>query len=366
MNPAQRVIEKFGGQSGLARLIGKGQSTVAHWSKTGNVPAKWQTELLKLAREAGIDLSPGDFMDSPGYQSIQLGDKEPKIPKARWWGTLPMGEVELPVFVLDNGVRVISRTAATGLLTDKKGGGNLESYLRVEGLEGYISPDLPGLSIEFELEEVVNKKVVGFSAETFIEICRSYVKALSEGALKTDRQREIAVKASMFLASCAKVGLIALIDEATGYQYERAVDALQIKLKAFLAEEMREWEKTFPNELWIEFGRLTNWHGSVTQRPKYWGHLVTELVYGYLDADVTKWLKDNHPQPRHGRNWHQWLSEQYGLQKLVQHIYILIGVAKACHNMRELREKMAEMYGKGSVQLTLYLPRPRPDQLLPQ
>jgi hypothetical protein len=44
----------------------------------------------------------------------------------------------------------------------------------------------------------------------------------------------------MFLASCAKVGLIALIDEATGYQYDRAADALQVKLKAFLAEEMRE------------------------------------------------------------------------------------------------------------------------------
>jgi hypothetical protein len=358
VNTAQRVIEKFGGQSALARLINKGQSTVAHWSKTGTVPAKWQAELLKLGTEKGVSISASDFMDSPGYQPIPLKTDEPGIPKAKWLGTLPIGEAELPVFVLDNGVRVISRTAATGLLTDKKGGGNLESYLQVGALTKYIPQDLPGLSIEFELAEVVNKRVLGFSAETFIEICRAYVKALSEGALETDRQREIAVKASMFLASCAKVGLIALIDEATGYQYDRAVDALQVKLKAFLAEEMREWEKTFPNDLWAEFGRLTNWKGSVTQRPKYWGHLVTELVYGYLDADVTKWLKDNHPQPRHGRNWHQWLSEQYGLQKLVQHIYILIGVAKTCHNMRELKEKMAEMYGKSGVQLTLYLPRP--------
>ncbi len=131
------------------------------------------------------------------------------------------------------------------------------------------------------------------------------MKALSDGALETDRQREIAVKASIFLASRAKVGLIALIDEATSYQYDRAVDALQVKLKAFLAEEMREWEKTFPNDLWIEFGRLSNWKGSVTQRPKYWGHLVTELIYRYLDADVCRWLKNSHPQPRHGRNWHQ-------------------------------------------------------------
>ena len=362
MNPAEEVIAKFGSQSALARLIGKGQTTVQHWTKTGRIPAKWQAELLKLAEQQGIALSASDFLGtSPGYQSIALASKTRAIPKAKWLGALTIGEAELPVFVLDNGLRVVSRTGATGILTDKKGGGNLESYLRVEALARYIPPDLPGLLVEFQLEEVVNKTVQGFSAETFIEICRAYVRALSDGALDTDRQREIAIKASMFLASCAKVGLIALIDEATGYQYDRAADALRVKLKAFLAEEMRDWEKTFPDDLWVEFGRLTNWKGTVTHRPKYWGHLVTELVYTYLDADVCRWLKENKPQPQKGRNWHQWLSDQYGLKKLVQHIYTLIGVAKTCHDMRELREKMAEMYGKTPVQLTLYLPKPRPD-----
>jgi len=359
-NAAEQIVQKFGGQSALARLIGKGQSTVAHWVKTERIPAKWQPRLLKLAAERGLALSASDFMGSPDSNTPGNSVTVPGIPKATWWGVLPIGDAELPVFVLDNGLRVISRTGATGLLSDRKGGGNLENYLQVSALTPYMPPDLSGLSIEFQLH-ITNKTVKGFSAETFIEICGAYVKALADNALDTERQKEIAVKASMFLASCAKVGLIALIDEATGYQYDRAVDALQVKLKAFLAEEMREWEKTFPNELWVEFGRLTKWKGSVTQRPKYWGHLVTELVYGYLDPDVTKWLKENHPQPRHGRNWHQWLNEQYGLQKLVQHIYTLIGIGKACYNMRELKEKMAELYGKQSVQLTLYLPPPRPN-----
>jgi len=47
------------------------------------------------------------------------------------------------------------------------------------------------------------------------------------------------------------------------------------------------------------------------------------------------------------------------LEKLVQHIYTLIGVAKTCYNMGELRDKMAEMYGKSPVQMTLYLPPPQ-------
>jgi hypothetical protein len=172
----------------------------------------------------------------------------------------------------------------------------------------------------------------------------------------TARQREMAVKAGMFVAACAKTGLDALIDEATGYQYDRAEDALQVKLRAYLEDEMRKWEKTFPDELWIQFARLTHWHGTVTQRPKYWGKLVTELVYEYLDADVAQWLKENAPKPKHGQNWHQWMSSQYGLKKLLEHIWKIIGIASTCQDMMELRNKIAAMYGRVGVQYMLYLP----------
>ena len=62
MQPAEMVISKFGGQTALARLVGKGQSTVQHWAKTGCIPAKWQAELLRIAGEKGIDLAPADFV----------------------------------------------------------------------------------------------------------------------------------------------------------------------------------------------------------------------------------------------------------------------------------------------------------------
>jgi hypothetical protein len=219
--------------------------------------------------------------------------------------------------------------------------------------------------VPFRLPEVegLQRHVKGLPADLLIDICKGFMTALeasthpdSKFPKLTARQREMAIKAGMFVTACAKVGLDALIDEATGAQYDRAEDALQVKLRAYLAEELRKWESTFPNELWKEFGRLTNWKGTVTQRPKYWGNLVTELVYGYLDADVARWLKEHAPQPRKGRNWHQWLNDQFGLPKLIQHIYILIGVARTCDNMAELRRKMAEMNGKIPVQYTLFVP----------
>ena len=114
---------------------------------------------------------------------------------------------------------------------------------------------------------------------------------------------------------------------------------MQFKLKVSLEEEMRKWEPTFPNDLWLEFGRLTNWKGSIHHRPKYWGKLVMELVYENLDKDVADWLRKNAPKPQKGQNYHQWLSSQYGLKRLVEHLWMLVGMARACDSIRELHRR---------------------------
>lgn len=354
MDPASVVVPLFGGTSALAKLLDKPRSTVQYWTKTGTIPAKWHRPLLDLAREHGIALEAGQLVAGPVEPPVRAS-----IPEAKWWGDLSLGETGLvSCFVLDDGRRVISRTGATDVLTGKKGGGNLESYIHAGAIAPYLPPDLDDRMIEFRVAEVTNKTVKGFQAETFLEVCTAYVRARDGGETLTARQTEIAVKAAMVLAACAKVGLIALIDEATGYQYERQQDALQVKLRLYLEEEMRQWEKTFPDELWDQFGRLTNWQGPVTKRPKYWGHLVMELVYDYLDPDVSQWLKENAPKPKRGQNYHQWLSSQYGLRKLVEHLWKLIGMAAACKTMPELRYRMAEAYGREAFQYTLFLDPP--------
>jgi hypothetical protein len=351
MNSARKVISKFGGQSALAKLIGKGQSTVQHWAKNGVIPAKWQKQLLDLARSKGIALSPGDF--------VATNPEPPHTPLARWTGMLPIGDTALPCYVLDDGRHVISRTGATTLLTDSRGGGHLEHYIEIKALQNYLSPEVPKRMIEFVMPGVVNKTVRGLSAEDFLDICKAYVKARDDGALSTENQIKIAVKSGMFLSACAKVGLIALIDEATGYQYARPIDDLAVKLKLFLEDEIRKWEKTFPDELWMEFGRLSHWQGSLNSRPKYWGKLVLELIYEYLEPDVIDWLRENHPPPsQSGVAWHRYYSEGYGLRRLIQHIWMVVGIAKTCFTMHELREKVAIQFGREPVQLTFFVPPP--------
>lgn len=72
-NQAKEIIQRFGGQSSLANLLGKRQSTIQYWAKTGRVPSQWHKPLLDLARQQGIALEPRDFVTSQ-EPSIETAD----------------------------------------------------------------------------------------------------------------------------------------------------------------------------------------------------------------------------------------------------------------------------------------------------
>lgn len=282
----------------------------------------------------------------------------PESPYAQWPGTIDLGGDNIDCYVLDTGERVLALRSAIRAISGADSG-NLGNYIGVAALKPFINSDLVlGELVEFSIPGT-QFKGNGLSTGNFEKILRAYVRALYEKAELTDRQREIAVKCAVISAGLIRLGLDALVDEATGYQYERAEDALQVKLRAFIAEELRAWEKTFPDELWQEFGRLTNWSGPLHSRPRWWGKLVIELIYDTLDPDVATYLKENKPEK--GVHWHRQLTENLGVRTLVSRCWEIIGVAKTCSDIRELRERVAEHYGKETVQLTLTLPKPRPE-----
>jgi hypothetical protein len=284
------------------------------------------------------------------------GEVLPPSPFAKFRGQLDLGGNPIDVYVLDTSERVLSMRGAVKAMTGQDAG-NLVEYLSVQGLKDFIDKDLVLVETKDFFIPGTQFRGRGITAEQFEAILTAYVKALNAGTLTTDRQRAIAVTCAILSTAFLRVGIIAQIDEATGYQYVRAEDALQIKLRAFIADELRAWEKTFPDELWEQFGRLTNWKGGLHSRPKWWGHLVMELIYDALDPDIATYLKENKPKPYHGQNYHQWFTQDIGLKALIPHIFEIIGIAKTCRDMKELREKVAEHYGREPVQLTMYLPR---------
>lgn len=312
----------------------------------------------RLAAKSRWAKAPTALTAPPAATPAIEGETLPPSPFAKHRGIMTLGGMPIDVYVLDTGTRVISLRAVLKVLTDVDGG-VLEDYIGVKALKPYLNSELVlEESIDFYIPGT-QFRGRGITAEQFEAILTGYVRALGADALNTDRQREIATRCAVLSTAFLRVGIVAQIDEATGYQYERAADALQVKLQAYIAEELRDWEKTFPDELWEMFGRLTNWKGSIHSRPKWWGHLVNELIYEALDPDIADYLKRNKPKPFHGQNYHQWMSEDVGLKALIQHIYKVIGTGDGCTDMRELRDKVAKRYGRGMVQLTFMLPRGR-------
>lgn len=352
MNRAKTVIARFGNQSELARLLGIKQSTVQYWSSKGRIPNKWHDKIIDAGQSVGLHVTRSELTNNDVAVEIDVPTGTSLAsPFAKWRGQIELVGDPIECYVLDGGQRVIALRSAVKAIANAESG-DLAKFTGVSALRKYINNDL----IQSELVEFsipgTQFNGRGMTTEHFELICRGYVQALYEGAKLTDRQREIAVKCAVITSGLTRTGLDALIDEATGYQYERAEDELQVKLRAFIAEELRAWEKTFPDELWEEFGRLTNWSGSLTSRPKYWGKLVIELIYDTLDPDVAKYLRENRPPP--GIRWHQNLTEDTGIRSLVSRCYEIIGLAKSCETMGELRKKVSHHYGKQKMLFNVF------------
>src|SRR3989304_789549 len=75
LNSSERIIRRVGGQSALAGLLGRRQSTVEHWASTGRVPAQWHGPLMSLARQKGIVLEAKDFVETETHSIAPAGGK---------------------------------------------------------------------------------------------------------------------------------------------------------------------------------------------------------------------------------------------------------------------------------------------------
>lgn len=274
----------------------------------------------------------------------QANGGEPEMPYSMFPGTLSIGDVTFECHVLSDGKRVLTAQEVvrvlTGVITKP---GSLSRYL--ERLPTYREEMLAGRTVNFMIPQRP-QPAYGYEAELLIEICEMYLAARDRGMLKRS-QDHLAKTAEIVVRACAKVGIIALIDEATGYQAVREKNALQLKLQAFIADDLQEWAKMFPDEFWYELARLEGVRHSPRHRPIRWGRYVMAFVYDAIDKDVGQELRKINPGPRHRRNHHQWLRE-FGRERVHRQIGGVIAVMKLCDDMAEFKRKFKKVFDKES------------------
>lgn len=258
-----------------------------------------------------------------------------------------MANVQLSCYVLDNGKRVMAQREVVRLFTGHIKG-NLARYLEAQYLQQYLpSSSIIDQAIHFRIPGVPNV-ASGYEATLLLDICDAYLRARDDGKLETPAQINLAKQSEIITRACAKVGIIALIDEATGYQQFRKKQELQLKLQAFIADDMQEWARMFQDEFWFELARLEGIHYSARSRPLRWGKYIMAFVYDAIDGDVGKELRKKNPDPHFRQNHHQWLKE-FGRQKVHDQIERVITIMKLCDSMEDFKVKFSKVFKKTAI-----------------
>ncbi len=277
----------------------------------------------------------------------------PKLPIALYSGVLPIGGVELDCAVLQDGTRVLSERAVHRAFGSKRGGShwlrvkanpdgaNLPSFLSANNLAEFIPPDLGAALIEPVRYQIGVGGVVanGIRAELLPDICGVWLAARRDDAL-VPSQEHLAKQSEILMQAFAKVGIVALVDEATGYQLDRKHDALRLLLNKYIAEGLQKWLHTFPDSFFAELDRLYgNPKTSAKSRPQYYGHFINRYVYdpienGYVKAELDK-LNITDLGKRRAR-FHQWLTDE-GRTILTRQIGRVEGIMEMCTDIEHFK-----------------------------
>ena len=158
------------------------------------------------------------------------------------------------------------------------------------------------------------------------------------------------------------VGIIALVDEATGYQRIREERALATILERFIAAELQPWTKTFPLEFYTEICRLKGWPGAhAIKRPSVIGIYTNDFVYDRIAPALRDELQRRNPTlPTGGRKHkhHQWFTPEHGHPKLQLHIAGVMALMRAASSWDVFRRSVDRAYPKFGKTIPLNLSEP--------
>jgi hypothetical protein len=285
-----------------------------------------------------------------------------KLLRATHEGELVIGDLKIPSAVLEDGTRVlISKGFLIALGRPWKGSSrtNMPNFLGAKNLIPFVSKELFDGLTPIKYENLRGTIVSGFKAEILPLVCDVYLRAREEKKLG-QKQEPVAQKAEILVRSLSKVGIVALVDECTGYQYDRDKDALAKILSAYIRQEFLPWAKRFPDEFYQQLFRLKNWQYNPpsVKRPILVGKITEDIVYRRLPLGVLQELKKLNPKDDKGRRkhrHHQLLTEEIGHPHLERHIASVITLMRISPTWGKFKRHVERAFPILTGQLALVL-----------
>jgi P63C domain len=288
------------------------------------------------------------------------------LPVATHQGKMMVGSLDLDCYVLADGRRLFHKRGMAKALGMKSGGGNV--FMRAVRRKGL------GSEIDQKLIEKIENPIVfkplnldlghGYDADVLVDVCKAIIRAADSDKL-TSSQDGLVAQARILLQAFAKVGVTALIDEATGYQQVRDPNALRLLVQQYIEAEKREWEKQFPNEYYDELNRIygskrltTTGSGAVIQnRPQHFANFTRAHVYHLLEnGAVLEELDRINPKidkkgTRRAR-FHQHLTLGYGIEKLKRQVSEVMTLMKVSDTVAQFKRLFAKRFPQDGTQLS--------------
>ena len=275
------------------------------------------------------------FKDVPPKQRKEIakrGGRARWLRKATHEGELVIMDKRLPCVVLDNGDRILTQSAIfnvferprRGSRTQKVKGIEVPNFADAHNLKAFISSDNEKALCQVTYLNLKKVEAVGYHAEIIPIVCDLYLSARAAGVLRPG-QVKTAETSEMLVRTLSKVGITALVDEATGYQSTRPREALQKYLDEILTRELADWSKKFPLEFYENVYKLRRWEWESGQQRyhRQVGNDTNNLIYKRLAPGVFEELKKRTPKSKAGNpsnKLHQWLNPGTGAAMLEKHI----------------------------------------------
>ena len=271
-----------------------------------------------------------------------------QLPRALsgYQGVLNLGGMKLPCAVIQgpNGIqRVISENGITNAILGTRSGAS--KRLKKAASEGgrilplFLAPGQLAPFIENELErgslvpidyvvEDDDRVIRAYDAGILPAVCNVWLRAREAGALQY-QQLPKAQKAELLMRALAETGVVALIDEVTGYEKIRPANALQAYIELIIRKDLAAWAKKFPDEFYENIYKLKGWIWPGMQKNRFSvvAHYTRDLVYERIGPGVLAELERKSPKNNKGHRsnkLHQWFTDDIGDPMLAQHLHALL------------------------------------------
>lgn len=278
-----------------------------------------------------------------------------KAADSRWDKSLPtvllgaklsLGGVEVDCYVTEDGERLIAGRGMQEVLrlvdeelpkSGQKPGSRLTRLLSNKILNPLIYKDKSQDHFDPKKRRHQGRIIAGFNAEMLVDICEGMLEARTQGVLKTARQSIIAAQCELIMRGLAKTGIVALIDEATGYQNLRPADGLRTYFDQILRKDLAVWFKRFPDEFYENIYKLRGWEwpGMGKNRFSIVGKYTNDLVYGRIVPGLQDELEKKNPKNANGHRehkHHQWLNDEAGDKLFSAQMFTILALQRACLN----------------------------------